>query len=205
MSGSNEVSKRTRTNWFIDAAVFGSALIAMMSGIYFLFLPSGGYQGGRNALYGVTILFQRATWEDLHTWSGLIMIAAVVVHLAIHWKWATGTLKRIGKKLAAGTGSINRHAWFNIGVDATLALSFLITALSGIYFLFVPGGRGAIDPLLLFTRSTWDVLHTWGGVALVISAVIHFAIHWRWIVKVTRNMLGSIGGAPAPATSKVLR
>jgi hypothetical protein len=205
MSGSNGVSQKTRTNWLIDVAVFGSALIAALSGIYFLFLPSGGYQGGRNALYGVTILFQRATWDDLHTWGGIIMIAAVVVHLAIHWKWVTGTLKRVGKRLAAGTGSINRHAWFNIGIDAAIALSFLVTALSGVYFLFVPGGRGAIDPQLLFARSTWDVLHTWGGVVLIISAVIHFAIHWRWIVKVTRNVLASIGHAPAPVTSKVLR
>jgi cytochrome b subunit of formate dehydrogenase len=203
MSGSNGVSPKTRTNWLIDAAVFGSALIAALSGIYFLFLPSGAYQGGRNPFYGVTILFQRATWEDLHTWGGVIMIAAVVVHLAIHWKWVTGTLKRVSKKLTAGTGSINRHAWFNIGIDATIALSFLITALSGVYFLFVPGGRGAIDPLLLFARSTWDVLHTWGGVVLIISAVIHFAIHWRWIVKVTRNVLGSIGRTSAPAAVKV--
>ncbi len=197
MSGSNGVSQKTRSNWLIDAAVLGSALIAALSGIYFLFLPSGGYQGGRNAFYGITILFQRATWNDLHTWSGVIMIAAVVVHLAIHWKWVTGTLKRVSKKLTAGTGSINRHAWFNIGIDAAIMLSFLITALSGVYFLFVPGGRGAIDPMLLFARSTWAVLHTWSGVVLIISATIHFAIHWCWVVKVTRNVLGSIGHAPA--------
>ena len=203
MSGSNGVSPKTRMNWLIDAAVLGSALIAALSGIYFLFLPSGGYQGGRNALYGVTILFQRATWDDLHTWGGFIMIAAAVIHLAIHWKWVTGTLKRVSKKLTAGTGSINRHAWFNIGIDATIALSFLITALSGIYFLFVPGGRGAVDPMLFFARSTWDVLHTWGGVVLIISAVIHFAIHWRWVVKVTRNVLGSIRHAPALAAFKI--
>ncbi|NTU63828.1 MAG: hypothetical protein HGB05_10610, partial [Chloroflexi bacterium] len=68
MSGSNGVSHKTRTNWLIDAAVFGSALIAALSGIYFLFLPSGGYQGGRNALYGVTILFQRPTCVDHPRW-----------------------------------------------------------------------------------------------------------------------------------------
>jgi uncharacterized protein YjeT (DUF2065 family) len=190
-------------NWLIDVTVFGSALISALSGAYFLFLPSGGYQGGRNALYGATILFQRATWDDLHTWGGIIMIAAVVLHLALHWKWVTCTLKRVSNKLTAGTGSINRHAWLNIGIDAAIALSFLITVLSGVYFLFAPGGRGAIDPLLLFTRGTWDALHTWGGVALVISVVIHFAIHWRWVVKVTRNVLGSIGRTPAPASVKI--
>ncbi len=205
MSSSNAVSKQTRSNWFIDAAVFGSALIAALSGIYFLFLPSGGYQGGRNALYGVTVLFQRATWEDLHTWGGVGMIVAAVVHLAIHWKWVTGTVKRVTKKLTGGSSTINRHAWFNIGIDAVIALSFLITAVSGVYLLFVPGGRGAFDPQLLFARSTWDDLHTWGGVVLIVSAVIHFAIHWRWIVKVTRNVVGSIGRTPAPVAANTSR
>ncbi len=54
------VSKQTRNNWLIDAAVFIGAVVAAITGIYFLFLPSGGYQGGRNPMYGVTILFERA-------------------------------------------------------------------------------------------------------------------------------------------------
>jgi hypothetical protein len=205
MSSSNQASKQTQSRWLIDVAVFGSALTAALSGIYFLFLPSGGYQGGRNPLYGVTILFQRATWNDLHTGSGVIMIVAAVVHLAVHWKWVTSTLKRVTKKLTSGAGSINRHAWFNIGIDAVIALSFSMTMLSSVYFLFVPGGRGAIDPGLLFARSTWDDLHTWGGVVLIVSAVIHIVIHWRWVVKVTRNVLVSIGHtstASATATSR---
>ena len=69
------VSKQTQRNWWINAALGGSAIIAALSGIYFLFLPNGGYQGGRNPLYNLQILFTRHTWDDLHTWSGVIMIA----------------------------------------------------------------------------------------------------------------------------------
>jgi hypothetical protein len=47
------VSKQTQKNWWIDAALFISALIAAFSGIYFLLLPTGGYQGGRNPLYEI--------------------------------------------------------------------------------------------------------------------------------------------------------
>ncbi|MDQ1300249.1 MAG: hypothetical protein QG637_166, partial [Chloroflexota bacterium] len=36
------VSKHTLNNWLIDTAVFIGALIASLTGIYFLFLPSGG-------------------------------------------------------------------------------------------------------------------------------------------------------------------
>ena len=64
------ISMQTRKNWLIDAAVFLGGIVAALSGIYFLFLPSGGYQGGRNPMYGITIFFQRHTWDDLHTWGG---------------------------------------------------------------------------------------------------------------------------------------
>jgi hypothetical protein len=49
------VSKQTCNNWLIDAAVLIGAVIAAITGVYFLFLPSGGYQGGRNPMYGITI------------------------------------------------------------------------------------------------------------------------------------------------------
>ena len=40
------LSKQTKKNWWIDFTLFGSAPIAVLSGVYFLFLPSGGFRGG---------------------------------------------------------------------------------------------------------------------------------------------------------------
>ncbi|MCJ7569662.1 MAG: DUF4405 domain-containing protein, partial [Anaerolineales bacterium] len=37
----------------------------------------------------------------------------------------------------------------------------------------------------LFTRTTWDLIHTWSGIVLIIAAGFHFLIHWKWIKKVT--------------------
>ena len=68
------LSAKTKKNWAIDAVLALGGLLAALSGIYFLFLTSGGYQGGRNPMYGITILFERHTWEELHTWSGVAMI-----------------------------------------------------------------------------------------------------------------------------------
>ena len=44
--------------------------------------------------------------------------------------------------------------------------------------------------IFLFTRTTWDLIHTWAAIVLIAAAVVHFAIHWRWIVNVTRRILG---------------
>lgn len=46
--------------------------------------------------------------------------------------------------------------------------------------------------MILFSRATWDLVHTWAGVVLIAAAVIHFAIHWRWITKVTTKMIGMV-------------
>jgi len=196
------VSKQTRNNWLIDTAVFIGGLVAAISGIYFLFLPSGGYQGGRNPFYGITILFSRHTWDDLHTWFGVLMIAAVVVHFAIHWNWVKGTAKRMTRSLSGKGARMNRHGIFNVVVDATVALGFALAAVSGVYFLFVPGSGGAVDPLFIFSRTTWDLIHTWSGVAMIIAAVIHFAIHWTWVTKVTAKVFRSLLPAKRPGTQR---
>jgi len=190
------VSRQTSQNWLIDASVFLGALLAALSGIYFLFLPLGGYQGGRNTSYGLTLLFTRQTWDDLHTWGGLLMIIAVVVHLALHWSW----VKLMGRRVintSLGKGSyFSRGAKINVVINMTVALGFFVTAVSGVYFLFVPagylGGRNpGWDPGFLFTRTTWDLLHTWGAVVMILAALLHLVIHWRWIVNVTRRLFFS--------------
>ncbi len=185
------VSKQTRNNWLIDAALFIAGVVAAITGIYFLFLPVGGYQGGRNPYYGITILFERHTWDDLHTWFGVAMIAAAVVHFVIHWNWVKGTAKRMAKTLTGRGSRMNRHGYLNVAVDAAVAISFLLAAISGLYFLFAGSGRAA-NVGFIFSGDTWDLIHTWSGVILIIAAIIHFAIHWLWVTKVTRNVFRSL-------------
>jgi preprotein translocase subunit SecY len=188
------VSKQTQKNWWVDATLFGSAIIAALSGIYFLFLPSGGYRGGRNSLYNVQVLFTRQTWDDLHTWSGVAMIAVAIIHLAIHWPWVVNMARRTFNELTGKCGCMNARGRWNLILNIVVGLSFVLTALSGMYFLFVPGGRGTTDPMILFNRTTWDLIHTWVGILLIIAAVTHFAIHWKWVTKVTGNMLATVSG-----------
>ena len=188
------VCTQARNNWLIDAAGFVGGLLVALSGVYFLIVPAGGYQGGRNALYDVTILFDRSSWDDLHTWGGVTMIVAVVIHFAIHWRWLVMTSKRVVKSIQTKTTCMCKKAKFNLIIDMVLALSFLTTAMSGIYFLFMPGsgsqgGRNVdSDSVFLFNRTTWDLVHTWAGVIMIATVIVHIALHWSWIVNVTRRM-----------------
>ena len=197
------VSRQTRNNWLIDAAVFIGAVLAAITGIYFLFLPSGGYQGGRNPMYGVTLLFDRRTWDDLHAWTGIAMIVAAVVHLAIHWQWVKTMTRRIVNAIAAKGSGLSRGAALNVVVDVTVATSFLLTAISGLYFLIWPSEGRSLSPAILFNSATWDLIHTWAGIIMISAIVIHFWIHWRWVTNVTSRFFRSLWQRPGLAQSPV--
>jgi hypothetical protein len=210
MSKPIRMSMQTRMNWLIDVAVFLGGILAGLSGVYFLYLPSGGYQGGRNPMYGVTILWDRHTWSDVHLWGGVLMLAAIAIHFAIHWQWVKRMSRRTVSTLFSGGDKLSKGARFNLAIDALVAVSFLVCALSGVYFLFAPsggfqGGRNlGWDPGFLFSRTTWDLIHTWSGVVLSAAAVVHFAIHWRWVKNVTVRFFLSLRPQPdlKPATGE---
>ena len=191
------ISRTTRLNWILDAGVFFTALVAGLSGLYFLYVPVGGYQGGKNPLYDITILFSRSTWDDLHLWGGVAMILIVTIHLLYHWDWVVSMTKKIWNQIRSGKSNMSRGAKTNLTINLVIATSFLFNAISGIYFLFGPtggyqGGANANwDIGFLFSRTTWDLIHTWSGVALFIAAGFHFLIHWKWIKKVTYRFFQS--------------
>jgi len=185
MANRTSPSLQTRRNWLIVAALSLSGIVAALSGIYFLYLPSGGYQGGRNPMYGVTILFGRDTWGAMHTWGGLAMIAVVAVHLALHWAWVGMMGRRMLKAMTSRGHRLSRGARRNIALNVLVAASGLITAATGIYLLFAPSGHGSSQAV------TWDLVHTWAGVVMTVAAVAHLAIHWRWVENVTRRLVQS--------------
>ncbi len=187
MENKRGVSSLTRNNWIMDAGLFLTALVTVLSGIYFLFLPDGGFMGGRNPWYGVRILFLRETWEWLHTWIGLGMVLIAIVHIIFHWKWVKSMFTRVVNRKA---GEMSGRGRYNLGLNTMTALSFLISALSGLYFLLTPGSEGGRnpDPMIIFTRTAWDMIHTWSSVVFILAAVLHFVIHWGWIVKVTKKV-----------------
>jgi len=189
MTNRRITSTRTRNNLLIDGFMFLSGIITGLSGLYFFFLPVGGYQGGRNPLYGVTILFDRHTWGDVHIWASVIVLAFGALHVPLHWKWIVSMTKRAVRVLL-GKYEMNNPAKFNLGVNMIIGLSALISGLSGLYFLLVPGASHesiALDPMWIFSRTTWDLIHTWSGVVMSAVAMLHFYIHWKWIYKITRK------------------
>jgi cytochrome b subunit of formate dehydrogenase len=74
-------------------------------------------------------------------------------------------------------------------LDAVIAVSFVICAITGIYFMIYPNG-GSTAQTILFSRYAWDMLHTWSGIIMTIAAILHISLHWKWIVNITGKLIG---------------
>jgi len=202
MRGSTHIAPETRKMWWMNITLLGTALVTVLSGVYFL-LFSGGFRGGRNPWYGVELIFSRATWDNIHTWGGVLMITVATLHLVAHWPWFVRMGRRMISEIRGGCGCMNRYGRLNLALSLALGLLFVLAAVSGIVLLFLPQGR-EVAITLLWTRRSWDILHTWSGTLMIITAMLHIGIHWKWITKVTRNMVRAmwVRGIPCSSTQQ---
>lgn len=185
-----KLGSQTMIRWGVVGLLFLSGLVVFASSVYFLLVPAG-YQGGRNPYYGLTVLFDRETWHQLHLWSGVAMIILLVVHILIHWKWIQAMFERCFRRDECTIGRLNWRARFNVTLNVVAALCFLVCATSGIYFLFAPPKRVAVLSPGLISYQGWTVLHTWSGVIMILLAVVHVALHWKWVTRVTARMFAN--------------
>jgi hypothetical protein len=184
------VSEKTNQRWWLFILLSVAGIGVFASSIYFLIFPTG-YQGGRNPFYGITFLFSREGWDLIHLWTGLAMILVVFIHIAVHWRWVITMAYRCVKPQTCEVGTKSKRAQYNLVLDLIAAVSFLLVTASGIYLMFAPSRSSAsLTPIIIFDWYTWDVIHTWSGITMFISVLLHLEVHWVWIVNVTRKILG---------------
>ncbi|MFN2108540.1 MAG: DUF4405 domain-containing protein [Anaerolineae bacterium] len=87
---------KTKLNYWVDVMIAVAFVISAITGLAFLVMGSGGYQGGRNSQFLTTFLgLERAQWSDLHTLGSLVMISGVFMHLVLHWNWIVCVTRRM--------------------------------------------------------------------------------------------------------------
>ena len=95
---------KAKLNYLLDVVIGLAFALSGATGIAFLLMGSGGYQGGRNPNFATALLgISRETWSDLHTWASLVMIAGVAVHIVLHWKWIVCLTKKMMPSLPRRT------------------------------------------------------------------------------------------------------
>jgi NAD-dependent dihydropyrimidine dehydrogenase PreA subunit len=86
-----------------------------------------------------------------------------------------------------------KRAVTNYFVDVVIGIAFLVAAVSSIVFLLPTSWVSVADgqtSLLGVDMATWSWLHKWSGLAMIGGVVLHTLLHTRWIVNMTRRVLG---------------
>jgi len=82
----------------------------------------------------------------------------------------------------------------NYVVDFLAFISFVATALSGLAIkLFMPSGvrQGRLQEFLGMEKGIWSEVHDWFGILFIILVLVHFVLHWDWVVCMTKNIFQS--------------
>ena len=104
--------KKSVKNYVVFAFLSILGLIQAVSGfVLWLALPQGGgWRGGRPAGGAENTFWSlsRHTWLDIHDWAAVAIVAVIIIHLALHWKWIFYMTKKLfqPKKLAPQTEKI---------------------------------------------------------------------------------------------------
>ena len=90
---------------------------------------------------------------------------------------------------------MSQKAKLNYAIDVVIGVMFLLSALAGLVLFFAPsgyqGGRNPYynQPVLGLNTHDWDTVHTWSSMAMIAGIGAHIALHWDWIVCMTRKAL----------------
>ncbi|MEA3414396.1 MAG: DUF4405 domain-containing protein [Nanoarchaeota archaeon] len=79
----------------------------------------------------------------------------------------------------------------NYFVDLLLTLSGLLTITSGLVMFIASklGNSGRFVALFLgLTKQVWFKIHQLSGIAMAILVILHFILHWKWIVAMTKKI-----------------
>ena len=76
----------------------------------------------------------------------------------------------------------------NYIVGFLAGLSFLMVFITGIIkFRVMMNFLGLADVVLPFKEIT--TIHEWSGLIFGVLVIIHFLLHWRWVVYTTKTIL----------------
>lgn len=71
----------------------------------------------------------------------------------------------------------------NYWVDLVIALAFVLSAVSGIVFLFPISGSTVVG----VSYNIWDQIHIWGSLLMIAGVLAHLVLHWKWLLAMTKK------------------
>ncbi len=92
------MKNRLKTNIIIDLVMFLAMAVTSLSGIVIkLIAPlrrTAESEWVREAAMWFFQVWNRRTWAHIHLWAGVIVMALLVAHIALHWQTVDGFFKK---------------------------------------------------------------------------------------------------------------
>ncbi len=133
------------------------------------------------ALFGALFLAYNPAWTGLavHEWLCVVAIVPLLFHVIVNWNQTLAILRRFAE-LVRSTPQVN------LVVDGVLFVVAVTAMLSGLLVSqYVLRAFGlAVTPTVL-----WAETHKWSADLTSLLLLVHFGLHWRWIV----NVAGKLG------------
>lgn len=133
------------------------------------------------ALFGALLVAYNPAWTGVavHEWLCVAIIAPLLFHVVVNWDQTLAILRRFAQRLRT-------QPKVNLVVDAALFVVAVTVMLSG---LLISQSVARALGLVIVPDSLWVSTHSWSADATVFLLLVHFALHWRWIVNCARRLV----------------
>jgi hypothetical protein len=129
-------------------------------------------------LFFILAAAPQTTGIAVHEWVSFLYLVPFAIHLLLHWDWIIAVPKRLFSRL----GTEHR---FNVIWDSLLYILMLVVTLSGILVSEVAMPVLGID---IAPDGFWSMLHHQSSNLIMPILGIHLAVHWQWIVKISKKL-----------------
>jgi len=133
------------------------------------------------ALFGALFLAYNPAWTGVavHEWLCVIAVVPLLFHIIVNWDQTLAILRRLGGKLRA-TPKVN------LVVDIALFIVAVTAMLSG---LLISQSVARAFGVVIMPDSLWMSTHSWSADATILLLLVHFVLHWRWIVNCAQRLV----------------
>ncbi|MEZ4668531.1 MAG: DUF4405 domain-containing protein [Anaerolineae bacterium] len=119
------------------------------------------------------------TGEHNHELLGVLLGAALIVHIILHWQWVVSITRTFFKKII-------HESRFNYLLNLALFVDLFVTIITGIVISRTLGLKLGIDTHAGFP---WEQIHILAANLSLLIVALHVAMHWKWIAAHTGKLL----------------